>query len=612
MSSSAAGESDAGPLPPRRAGVRRREERPDQGLRQPRRTPTPTVVRRPADAGPQLLGPRPARARPRPELREQRLRLRPLRLRRGDRRHRAALGNAGATSDGCPTPPGATDDGCVVSGRLSRFTHPAASTGTEQVLIEDWCQQYPSHSIGTLAFGADGELYVSGGDGASFNFADYGPGRRAAIRIRAATRRPASAAARRRRRPRAARCAARTCATPADPTGARRRDPAGRPGDRPGAAGQPVRRQLRRERAPDRRLRPAQPVPLHHPAGHRTSSGSATSAGTPGRRSTALPIPDRRVRTSAGPATRATAAQPGYEAAEPDDLQARSTPPADRDPPYYTYNHTAPVVHGETLPDRRLVDQRHGVLQRRQTTRPTTTARCSSPITPATASGSCSRTPTGNPIPRTASPAKSAPRARWTSRRARTATSSTSTSTAEPCGVTRTWRRPRSATASPDSGSPPLTVQFDGTGSSPAPRRHDHLRVGPRRRRPVRRLDRSRAAVRLLRRRDLHRAAQSHRQSRPLDLQQSPGHRRRHARPTASITQPSSSLTWRVGDTISFKGHANDPQQGSLPPSALSWEVLIHHCPSNCHTHVYQTFDGVDQGSFPRRITSTPPISRSI
>ena len=46
--------------------------------------------------------------------------------------------------------------------------------GSEQVLIEDWCQQYPSHSTGSLAFGADGALYVSGGDGASFNFVDWG------------------------------------------------------------------------------------------------------------------------------------------------------------------------------------------------------------------------------------------------------------------------------------------------------------------------------------------------------------------------------------------------------------------------------------------------------
>ena len=42
------------------------------------------------------------------------------------------------------------------------------------MLIEDWFQQYPSHSLGSLAFGADGALYVTGGDGASFNFVDYG------------------------------------------------------------------------------------------------------------------------------------------------------------------------------------------------------------------------------------------------------------------------------------------------------------------------------------------------------------------------------------------------------------------------------------------------------
>ena len=64
--------------------------------------------------------------------------------------------------------PGATADGCVVSGRLSRLTASGNSmVGTEQVLIEDWCQQYPSHSVGSLDFGPDGALYVSGGDGAT-------------------------------------------------------------------------------------------------------------------------------------------------------------------------------------------------------------------------------------------------------------------------------------------------------------------------------------------------------------------------------------------------------------------------------------------------------------
>src|SRR5918999_6315298 len=72
--------------------------------------------------------------------------------------------------DSCPTPPGATADGCVVSGRLSRLS----AGGVETPLITDWCQQYPSHSVGDLAFGPGRALYVSAGDGASFNFADYG------------------------------------------------------------------------------------------------------------------------------------------------------------------------------------------------------------------------------------------------------------------------------------------------------------------------------------------------------------------------------------------------------------------------------------------------------
>ena len=86
-------------------------------------------------------------------------------------------GSPGTTSDGCPTPPGPTTDGCVVSGRLSRLEAASSSnvsTGTEIVLVEGWGQQYPSHSMATVMFGPDGALYVSAGDGASFNFADYG------------------------------------------------------------------------------------------------------------------------------------------------------------------------------------------------------------------------------------------------------------------------------------------------------------------------------------------------------------------------------------------------------------------------------------------------------
>lgn len=84
-------------------------------------------------------------------------------------------GTAPVWNDACPTPPGATTDGCVISGRLSKLSGGAGATSTsETVLVNNWCQQFPSHSMGTALFGADGYLYVSAGDGASFNNVDYG------------------------------------------------------------------------------------------------------------------------------------------------------------------------------------------------------------------------------------------------------------------------------------------------------------------------------------------------------------------------------------------------------------------------------------------------------
>ena len=80
--------------------------------------------------------------------------------------------------DTCPTPPGGTIDGCTTTGRLSRLDLPAAGMpglAIETILVGNTlCQQFPSHSVGALAFGPDGALYASAGDGASFNFADHG------------------------------------------------------------------------------------------------------------------------------------------------------------------------------------------------------------------------------------------------------------------------------------------------------------------------------------------------------------------------------------------------------------------------------------------------------
>src|ERR1700710_3068902 len=82
--------------------------------------------------------------------------------------------------DPCPKPADADTDACPVSGRLVRLTadgnHAAEVDGApaEDVLVEDWCQQFSSHSIGDLQFGPEGALFASGGDGASFSHVDRG------------------------------------------------------------------------------------------------------------------------------------------------------------------------------------------------------------------------------------------------------------------------------------------------------------------------------------------------------------------------------------------------------------------------------------------------------
>jgi glucose/arabinose dehydrogenase len=77
-------------------------------------------------------------------------------------------------NDACGDPLGL---GCMVDSRVSRLQISAQNTvvGPEHVLVEGrWCQQFPSHAGDALAFGPEGALYVSGGDGAAFSFQDHG------------------------------------------------------------------------------------------------------------------------------------------------------------------------------------------------------------------------------------------------------------------------------------------------------------------------------------------------------------------------------------------------------------------------------------------------------
>jgi PKD repeat protein len=68
--------------------------------------------------------------------------------------------------------------------------------------------------------------------------------------------------------------------------------------------------------------------------------------------------------------------------------------------------------------------------------------------------------------------------------------------------------------------------------------------------------------------------------------------------PTATILTPAVGTTWKVGDVITFSGSATDAQDGALPASGLSWQLTMQHCPSNCHSHVIQTYPGIAGGSF--------------
>ena len=88
------------------------------------------------------------------------------------------------TSGDANCPDQNSSSSCLVSGRLVVLEadpdHPdeAVEEGglpKEEQLLEGWCQQFSSHSIGELRFGPEGALYVSGGDGAAYeSIADWG------------------------------------------------------------------------------------------------------------------------------------------------------------------------------------------------------------------------------------------------------------------------------------------------------------------------------------------------------------------------------------------------------------------------------------------------------
>jgi glucose/arabinose dehydrogenase len=69
-----------------------------------------------------------------------------------------------------------------------------------------------------------------------------------------------------------------------------------------------------------------------------------------------------------------------------------------------------------------------------------------------------------------------------------------------------------------------------------------------------------------------------------------------NAAPVASITAPASGTMFSGGDTINYAGTGTDAEDGTLPASAFTWEVVFHH---DTHTHPFMApTSGATSGSF--------------
>ena len=512
-------------------------------------------------------------------------------------------GTPGVLSDPCPTPPGPTADGCVVSGRLSRLQASGnVMVGSEQVLVEDWCQQYPSHSTGSLAFGADGALYVSGGDGASFNFADWGqdgsplnpcgdpPGT-----VGSVLSPPTAQGGALRSQD------LRTSGDPVSLDGAILRvDPATGAGlpDNPLAS------------STDANARRIVAYGLRNPFRINVRPGTnEVWAGDVGwstweevnRLVDPLGTGLDDVENFGWPCYEGQGRQSGYDGANLNICENLYGQAGAVTGPHFTYNHGSQVVAGEPCPTGSssvagisfyqggpYPASYDGALFFADYSRDCIWAM------KADASGIPSPgllesfvAPAANPVDVQISPAGELFYADFdggTIRRIRFVSANQ-----PPVAV---------ASANPTTGSAPLTVTFDGSGSSDPDGNPityawdldgDGLFDDSTAVQPTFTYTQAGSFTVRLRVTDSPGASSI---SDPIVITVG------NSPPTATIAAPPGSFTWRVGDVINFSGSGSDAQDGNLPASALSWSLILHHCPSTCHTHPLQDFVGVASGSF--------------
>jgi glucose/arabinose dehydrogenase len=489
-------------------------------------------------------------------------------------------------SDACPTPPNPTIDGCVVSGRLVRLTANGDHADAEQVLLDGWCQQYPSHSVGDLAFGSDGALYVSGGEGANFFGVDYGqyggfyagdsvnpcgdpPNEGGALRSQSLRRQPGE---------------------PVLLNGAiLRLDPstgAALP-DNPLAA------------SPDANARRIVASGLRNPFRFTVRPGTGElwvgDVGWDGweevDRISSVAAP---VENFGWPCYEGVDPQAGYQAANLPICNGLSAGAVKA--PFFAYEHSADL--GTCAPGSSSIS---GLAFYDGTAFPSSydgalffadySRKCIWALLPGAgglpdpANVQTFVNPAAGPVDLEVGPdgnlyyvdldGGTVDRIRYF-----------------PNDLIPT----AAATATPTSGGAPLDVQFDGTGSSD-PDADDELTYhwdfgdgqSADTAAPSHTYDTPGIYTARLRVTDTHGATNT---SDPLTISVD------DAPPVPTILTPRAALTWKVADKVDFSGEATDAQDGPLPASALTWTLILHHCPSNCHIHVVQSFAGVASGSF--------------
>jgi glucose/arabinose dehydrogenase/PKD repeat protein len=508
-----------------------------------------------------------------------------------------------SAGDPCPSPPGPTADGCVVTGRLSKLTASGNSMSVETPLITDWCQQFPSHSIGDLAFGADGVLYVSGGEGASYNAADWGqygtpvnpcddpPGG-----VGAALTPPTAEGGSLR---------SQDVRTPGDPTGLDgtllRIDP--ETGE--GLPGNPYADSL------DANARRIAAFGFRNPfrIAIEPASGDVW-VGDVGQ-GTWEEI-DRVDPDGSGPKN---FGWPCYEGNKTSSARLNSWDNIDINlceslyseglsavaAPTSAYKHGNPVLPGETCPTGGasisgltfyeagpFPNEYSGALFFADYSR-----NCIWVMMPGA---------DGRPNPadvRSFDPGAHAPVNLKVGPDG--ALYFADLSGGKIWKITHTTgNQPPTAvaTATPEDGTAPLQVQLSAAGSSdPDPGDElsyswdlngdgefgDSTEISPSY--VYEQPGTHTATVRIS---DPDGSTDSDAVSIQVD----------NAPPTATIEAPSPALTWAVGDPIAFSASATDPQDGTLPASAYKWSVIVHHCPSDCHLHTVETFVGQTEGVF--------------